>query len=171
MIRKLVGAVVVLSVGVLAPAGHAKSGGVDAASLARTREQVRMLDDLYKTAVVLITEHYVETPFTLSAATAAKALFGEMQKKGWHQVRLLGLTKALVNRENAPADDFERAAAAKLRAGEPSHEQVVTERGVAYLRYATPVPVVMTKCLMCHPSWKGNTGNVGALSYKVPLID
>ena len=36
----------------------------DDASVARTREQIRMLDDLYKTAVVLITEHYVNSPST-----------------------------------------------------------------------------------------------------------
>ena len=42
--------------------------------LERTRQQVKMLDDLYKTTVVLVTEHYVITAKTLSAATAAKAL-------------------------------------------------------------------------------------------------
>jgi hypothetical protein len=140
-------------------------------SLARTREQVRMLDDLYKTAVVLITEHYVATPSTLSAATAAKALFAEMEKKGRHQVRLLGFTEALMNPANAPADAFEKAAAAALLAGEGSHEEVVTEAGRRYLRYATPLPVVMEKCLMCHPTWQGNTGSIGSLSYKVALID
>ena len=141
------------------------------ASVARTRDQVKMLDDLYKTAVVLITEHYVETKDSLSAASAAKALFGEMDKKGWHQVRLVGLTDALMNGDNAPNDDFEKAAAAKLLANEAFHEEVVTENGRRFLRYATPVPVVMPKCLMCHPSWEGNSGNVGALSYKVALID
>ena len=66
---------------------------------------------------------------------------------------------------------FERAAATTLLAGEAFHEEVVTEGGSRYLRYATPVPVVMNKCLMCHPSWEGNTGNIGSLSYRVPLID
>jgi hypothetical protein len=30
--------------------------------------------------------------------------------------------------------------------------------GKQYLRYATPIPVVMEKCVMCHPSWKGEKG-------------
>ena len=140
-------------------------------SVARTREQVKMLDDLYKTAVVLITEHYVDTPSTLSAASAAKALFAEMEKKGWHEVRLVGLTDALVNPANAPADDFEREAAMQLLAGEAFHEEVVTEGGARYLRYATPVPVVMEKCVMCHATFQGNAGAIGSLSYKVPLIE
>ena len=130
-----------------------------------------MLDDLYKTAVVLITEHYVQDTSTLSAATAAKALFQTMQENGWHEVRLLGLTDELRNPENAPADEFETAAAAALLAGGSSHEEVVTDAGNESLRLATALPVVMEKCVMCHPSWEGNTGSIGALSYTVPLID
>lgn len=138
------------------------------ARVARTRNQIKMLDDLYKTAVVLMTEHYVESPSSLSAATAAKALFAAMETNGWHQVRLVGLTDALRNPDNAPADDFETAAARALLAGGSSHEEVVSEGGTDYLRYATPLPVVMEKCVMCHPSWEGN---IGTLSYKVPLVD
>lgn len=141
------------------------------ARLDRTRQQVRMLDDLYKTTVVLVTEHYVITAKTLSAATAAKALFSEMDKKGWHQVRLVGLTDKLINKQNAPADAFESAAGKRILAGEASHEAVVAENGKQYLRYATPLPVVMEKCVMCHPQWKGEKGNVGSLMYKVPMID
>ena len=119
----------------------------------------------------MITEHYVESPSSLSAATAAKALFAAMDTNGWHQVRLVGLTDALRNPENAPADDFETAAARALLAGGSSHEDAVSEGGTDYLRYGTPLPVVMEKCVMCHPSWEGNTGNIGTLSYKVTLID
>lgn len=35
----------------------------------RTRRQVRMLDDVYKTAVVLITKHYVKEDSDLPAGT------------------------------------------------------------------------------------------------------
>jgi hypothetical protein len=170
MIRKLFA--LVLSSAVLG-AGCAPATLEDdsEASVERTRQQARMLDDLYKTAVVLITQHYVETPSTLSAATAAKALFAEMEKKGWHQVRLVGLTDTLMNSDNAPADEFERDAAQRLLAGAASHETVVTDNGIRYLRYATAVPVVMPKCLMCHPGWEGNAGAVGALSYRIPVTN
>jgi hypothetical protein len=67
-----------------------------------------MLDDLYKTVVVLITEHYVKDPTILPAASASKALFAEMKKKGWHEVRLLGLTDKLFNPDNKPSDAFEQ---------------------------------------------------------------
>lgn len=154
----------------IGPVTIASSTAQDAA-VDRTREQVKMLDDLYKTAVVLITEHYVDDPSTLSAASAAKALFDAMKKKGWHDVRLVGLTDAIVNDVNKPMDAFEREAKTKLLAGEASHEAVVTESGKRYLRFATPVPVVMEKCVMCHESYKGNDGIIGTLAYKVPLIE
>ena len=129
------------------------------------------LDDLYKTVVVLITEHYVKDPTTLPAATASKALFAEMKKKGWHEVRLLGLTDKLFNPDNKPRYTFEQAAAKKLLAGEAGPEEVVEKGGKRYLQPATGVPVVMEQCLMCHPTWKGNKGNIGALSYTVPVVE
>lgn len=141
------------------------------AAVERTRQEVKMLDDLYKTLVVLITEHYVKDPTTLPAASASKALFAEMKKKGWHEVRLLGLTDKLFNPDNKPSDAFEQAAAKKLLAGEAGHEEVVEKGGKRYLRAATGVPVVMEQCVMCHPDWKGKKGNIGALSYTVPVVE
>ncbi len=157
-------------VGIGAFAAEKASDSKDAA-VERTRQQVKMLDDLYKTVVVLITEHYVKDPSILPAASASKALFAEMKKKGWHEVRLLGLTDVLINQENKPGDAFEQAAATKLLAGEAGHEEVVQKGGKRYLRVATGVPVVMEKCIMCHAAWKGNKGNIGALSYTVPVVE
>ena len=141
-------------------------------AITRTRQQVNMLDDLYKTAVVLITEHYVTDPSILSAATASKALFAAMKKNGWHDVRLLGFTDVIYNAdENLPQDAFEKKAKENLLAGKSSHEEVVTKNGKRYLRVATPVPVVMEKCIMCHANFKGKEGPIGSLSYTVPVIE
>lgn len=63
-----------------------------------------------ETVVVLITEHYVKDTTILPAASASKALFAEMKKKGWHEVRLLGLTDKLFNPDNKPSDAFEQQA-------------------------------------------------------------
>jgi hypothetical protein len=43
--------------------------------------------------------------------------------------------------------------------------------GKRYLRVATGIPVVREKCVFCHANYKGNKGNVGALSYTVPVIE
>ncbi|MGH8475460.1 MAG: c-type heme family protein [Methylococcales bacterium] len=157
--------------------GHSASakpanGGASDAAIARTRKQIQMLDDLYKTAVVLITEHYVNDPSTLSAATASKALFAAMKKKGWHDARLLGFTDVLFNPvENAPQDDFETTAQAKLLEGAATYEEVVRIDGRDHLRMATAVPVVMEKCVICHANFKDKQGAIGAISYTVPLIE
>mgnify|MGYP003423724619 FL=1 len=55
--------------------------------LDRARETVRMLDDLYKTFIVLITQEYVNDPSVLAAATLSKRVFEVMSKEGWHKAR------------------------------------------------------------------------------------
>jgi ribosome maturation protein Sdo1 len=122
-------------------------------ALERTRKTVRMLDDLYKTAVVLITKHYVNDGKDLPAGTAAIALFSAMKDKGWHEVRLLDATGDPIEANNAPRDKFEKDAIAALKAGKPYFEQVVKKGGARYLRAATPIPVVMSKCIMCHDNY------------------
>lgn len=138
----------------------------------RTRQQVEMLDTLYKTAIVLITDKYVTDPSKFSGASAAKALFDTMKENGYHEVRLVGLTDTLINPSvNKPKDAFEKQAKEKLLAGEATHEEVVTLEGKRYLRKATPVPVVLEKCAMCHANFKDNDGVIGTLAYTVLLIE
>ncbi len=147
------------------------TAGEDSA-VTRTRHQVEMLDTLYKTAIVLITDKYVTDPSKFSGASAAKMLFDTMDQNGYHEVRLVGLTEVLVNPGvNAPKDDFEKAAKEKILAGEATHEDVVTLEGKRYLRKATAVPVVLERCVMCHGNFAGNEGAIGSLMYTVPLIE
>lgn len=150
-------------------AADAPAATPDAAALARTRKQVRMLDDLYKTAVVLITEHYVSEKADLAAGSAFQALFAAMKKKGWHEVRLLDATGQPYEEKNAPADDFERRAIAALKSGKPYFDEVVARDGKSYLRAATPIPVVMKKCTLCHEHYAdAKPGEaIGALGYTI----
>ena len=136
-------------------------------ALDRTRKQVKMLDDLYKTAVVLITTHYVTEESDLAAGEAAVALFAAMKEKGWHEVRLLDATGDPIEDRNSPKDEFEKTAVGKLKAGESWYEQVVKIEGKRHLRAATPIPVVLEKCIMCHPHYKDvkKGAPIGALSY------
>jgi len=137
----------------------------------RTRKQVRMLDDLYKTAVVLITTHYVNESSSLPAGTAAIALFDAMKEKGWHDISLLDATGQPLVETNVPDDDFEKAALEKLKAGESWYDEVVEQDGKTHLRAATPIPVVLEKCIMCHPHYAdaGEGEPIGLLSYIVPV--
>ena len=131
----------------------AKEKGEKDEALERTRKTVRMLDDLYKTVVVLITKHFVNDGKDLPVGTAAIALCSAMKDKGWHEVRLLDATGDRIEAKNAPQDKFEKDAIAVLKSGKPDFEEVIEKGGVRYLRAATPIPVVMSKCIMCHDNY------------------
>jgi hypothetical protein len=135
----------------------------------RTRKTVRMLDDLYKTVVVLITTHYVNDTKDLSAGSAAVALFDAMKKKGWHEVRILDATGEPYNEANVPRNEFEREALRRLKSGESWYDEVGQLDGKRILRAATPIPVVLRKCAMCHPHYKdAKPGEaIGLLSYTI----
>ncbi len=140
----------------------------DAQDLRRARREVKLLDDMYKTAIVLITQHYVNESSDMPAGEAFKALFAGMHEKGWHEVRLLDASGEPINDDNRPRDDFERAAIAALLKGQPYYEHVTHKDGKPVLRAATPIPVVMEKCTMCHDNYRGKKV-IGALGYSLPL--
>src|SRR5690606_33857065 len=90
----LAAAVLVAAAGVALTPGRLTSGekGEADPALERTRKQVRMLDDIYKGAIVLITTHYVDEEHDVAAGRAFKKLFQQVKEKGWHEVRLLDAT-------------------------------------------------------------------------------
>jgi len=90
-----------------------------------------------------------------------------MKDKGYHEVRLLDATGEPFEAKNVAQDDFEKAAIKALKSGKPYYEQVVEKDGKRYLRAATPIPVVMKKCTLCHPNYEhAKAGEpIGALGY------
>ena len=139
----------------------------------RARREVRMLDDIYKTAIVLVTEHYVHDDTDLAAGSAFKALFEAVGKKGWHEVRLVDATGKPYSDQNLPKAGFEKDAIKQILAGKGSVDKVVVEGDKKFLYAATAIPVVMEKCIMCHENYRGVAKGkaIGALSYKVPILD
>ncbi len=140
-------------------------------ALERTRKQVRMLDGIYKNAIVLVTTHYVTEKSDLPAGSAFKKLFEVAKKEGWHEVRLLDATGDPYEPNNAPQTEFEKSAIKELVGGKAYVDKVVEKDGKRYLYAATAIPVVMEKCVMCHENYanvpKGKA--IGALGYVVPI--
>ena len=87
-----------------------------------------MLDDVYKSAVVLITDKYVNDENDFAAGSAAIALFKAVKEKGWHEVKLLDVSGEPYNDENVAKDDFEKEAVQKLKAGKPIRPRRKTRR-------------------------------------------
>jgi len=139
-----------------------------ALSAEQARREVRLLDDLYKTAIVYMNDVYVEDADSVAAGETARDLFAAMKAKGWHEARLVDATGEPLNDDNRPQNDFEKTAIEKIKRGETYYDRVVDEEGRKYLRAATLVPVVNAKCVICHPGTKVGAV-IGAISYKIPL--
>lgn len=160
--------VALLAVCTLADVGP---GGPSKADLERTRKTVRMLDDIYKQTIVLITSKYVTKESDYPAGRAAVQLFKTITANGWHEVRLLDASGKPYSDKNVAKDAFEKEGIQRLKAGEKYVEQVVDKEGKSYLRAMTPVPVVMPKCIACHEHYAdAKQGEpIGAISYILPI--
>ncbi|HHT9120815.1 MAG TPA: c-type heme family protein [Candidatus Hypogeohydataceae bacterium YC41] len=132
------------------------------------RTIVKLLDDVYKYYIVFDTINHVDNPDRVSAATLTKQVFKEMEKKGWHSARLVSATDKALNKENMPKDEFEKDAVKALREGQAFYEKTEVIEGKRVYRAATPVPVVLKECKMCHPYLKDDE-IMGALAYTLPL--
>jgi hypothetical protein len=150
------------------PAARADgSKSPDPARVEQARETVKMLDDLYKNAVVAITDKYVEQQSDAPAALIAKQVFAAMHKKGWHSARLVDATGKPKNKENVARTEFEKKAVAEIKGGKAYLDEVGEKDGQPVLRAATVVPVVMKQCAVCHGKKEGTV--LGAIVYEVPI--
>lgn len=139
----------------------------DKAALERTREQVKMLDTLYKTAVVSITNSYVEGQSSVPAAMVAKDVFAAMHKNGYHNARLIDATGKPKNKKNVANTDFEKKVVEEMKAGKQYYEEVAQVDGKHVLRVGTIVPVVLQQCATCHGKKEGSL--LGAIVYELPV--
>ena len=143
----------------------------DRAAVERTRRKVHTLDSIYKHTIALITDKYVHDVTDFPAGSAAVALFANISAEGSHHVRLIDVTGAPYVPRNVARDSFEKEGVQRLRAGAEYHEQIVHQDGKPHLRALTAVPVVMDKCVMCHPHYADAAEGeaIGAISYIVPI--
>lgn len=148
-----------------------KKSKVDPKAVARARKTVKMLDDIYKSTIVLVTDKYVNKKEDYPAGRAAIVLFKQISSKGGHVVRLIDVSGEPYSAKNVADDDFETEGVKQLKAGKEYYEKVVTEKGKPYLRAITAVPVVMDKCVTCHPNYKSAKKGeaIGALTYKLEI--
>jgi hypothetical protein len=139
----------------------------DKAALERTREQVKMLDDIYKTAVVGITTTYVDKQSDKPAAMVAAELFKAMKKKGWHDARLVDATGSPKNEDNTAKSEFEKKAVKAMKDGKQYLEEVGETDGKPVLRAATIVPAVLKSCARCHGVKENDL--LGTIVYELPI--
>lgn len=146
------------------PSTSAAEGREDDPALARAREEVKMLDALYKTAVVSVTERYQRGQ---PAIMVARDVFGAMDELGHHSARLVDASQAPLGEETGPETDFEKRAAEAMRRGETYLEEVAGEGPDRRLLAATVVPAVHRRCASCHGVEEGDL--LGFIRYELPI--
>jgi hypothetical protein len=140
----------------------------DPAAVERTRETVKLLDDVHKGYVVNITSTYVRARESTPAAAVVRKVFAHLEKTGHGTGRLIDASGAPVVEDNVAKSDFEKKAVAAIKGGKPYFDEVGEKDGKPVLRAATVVPAVMPACVTCHPHVK--EGEVlGALIYELPI--
>lgn len=144
-----------------------KKGDFDPVKVERARQQVKMLDDLYKTAVVGITKVYVDKQDDTPAAAVAKELFAAMHKKGYHNARLVDASGKPKSKDNVAVTEFEKKAVAAMKDGKPFIEECAEVDGKKVYRAATIVPAVMKQCVQCHGGKEGNL--LGTIVYELEI--
>ncbi len=149
----------------------ASAQSIDPDALARTRKQIKILDGIYKNAIVLVTTHFVTEESDMPAGTAFKKLFEVAKENDWHHVRLVDATGDPYDGENVAISEFEKSAISQLVAGKDYVDQTTIRDGRAILQAATPIPVVMSKCVMCHDNYADVPSGqaIGALTYEIAI--
>src|SRR4051794_30213850 len=122
----------------------------DPKAVDRTREIVRMLDDMHKGYVVHITDTYVKAQDLTPAARVTKKVFKHMADKGWGTGRLIDASGKPLNEDNWQKSALKKKAVVKKKAGKLYFDEVTLRDGNPVLRAATVVPAVMKQCLKCH---------------------
>ncbi len=133
------------------------------AALERTREQVKMLDALYKNAVVSVTNRYDGPP----AIKMAKDVFEAMEKGNFHRAKLVDASGSPQNEANLPKTPFEKRAEKVIRSGKPYYDEVTGTGKDRVLSVATVVPAVTAKCAKCHGVKEGDL--LGFIRYEIPV--
>ena len=137
-------------------------------NLRSARRETKMLDTLYKTAIVSVTQTYVVDDSSTAAITTFQPVLKAMKDGKWHEVRLVDGLGEPINPDNSPKDAFEKRAIKEMLAGKESIDSVEQIDGKDVLRTMTILPMALDKCVLCHENYRGKK-IVGGVSFQVPL--
>lgn len=135
-------------------------------SVAEARQRAKLLHGvIHDTLQVVHARYFREGDRIPIPAASLDLVFQEMEERDGVEVRWLVVDGKAMNIDNNPQDDFERAAARALAAGEDAHEAAVDG---AY-RFAGPI-TLGADCLKCHlPGRSSNKSRTAGLLISIPI--
>jgi hypothetical protein len=149
--------------------GNEKTAPEKERELRRARRETKMLDTLYKTAIVSVTQTYVQDGSSTAAITTFQPVLKAMKEGKWHEVRLVDGLNDPINPDNSPKDAFEKRAIREMLAGKELVDSVEMVDGKEVLRTMTILPMALDKCVLCHENYRGKK-IVGGVAYQVPIL-
>lgn len=132
----------------------------------QARRQAEILHSTLHSSLRVIHDRYYREDEGLPIPAAILAeVFKDVETEQQIKLRWLAVEGLAMNSDHKPADEFERQAAEKLKAGEPSIE--VAENGL-YRRAASIT--LSGHCLKCHmPDRKSTRDRVAGLIIAIPV--
>ena len=122
-------------------------------SIVEARHKAELLHTtMHATLQIVHHRYYREDEGLLLPAATLREVFSEIEREHNIQLRWLAVEGQVMNADHAPRDDFEKAAAKALEAGQDFHEQVLDGQ----LRRAAPI-TLSNHCLKCHVPDRKNT--------------
>ena len=135
-------------------------------TVSEARRQAEILHStLHSSLRVIHDRYYTEDEGLPIPAAILGEVFRDVEAEQHVKLRWLAVEGLAMNSDHKPADEFERKAAEKLKAGERSHE--ITGEGV----YQRAAPITLSShCLKCHmPDRKSTRDRVAGLIISIPV--
>lgn len=143
-----------------------ESAVAPAATVREARRQAEILHSTLHSSLRVIHDRYYKEDEGLPIPAAILGeIFRDVEAEQKVKLRWLAVEGLAMNSDHKPADEFEREAAEKLKAGERFHE--ITTNNV--YRRAAPI-TLSSHCLKCHmPDRKSTRDRVAGLIISVPV--
>jgi hypothetical protein len=135
-------------------------------TVGQARRQAEILhSSLHSSLRVIHDRYYKEDEGLPIPAAILGEVFKDVEAEQKVSLRWLAVEGLAMNADHKPADEFERKAAEKLKAGERSHE--ITTDGI--YRRAAPI-TLSSHCLKCHmPDRKSTRDRVAGLIISISV--
>lgn len=150
-----------------APPSEAESDAIPApTSVVEARARARLLhESIHGTLQIVHRDFFMEDESHSIPSASLEDMFAELSKSYQVELKWLVVETDIVNVDHQAVDDFEKAAVAALKDGQPRFEAVEDER----YRFAGPIRLA-SQCLKCHVQHRTSTADrTAGLLISMPL--